>query len=130
MAPDSVLRARLRTTIGSKLVPAVQRFHETHPEETGPDDLSEDMARNTLLFVEPLDRALCRATPSCVWGRDCDAIYGFIREHYRVPAAWPGDRDWTPRTDLVEPKTRVANAMGEFAVRLRTRVTTNGVGKA
>ena len=33
-APDSVLRARLRSTIGSKLVPAVQRFHDAHASTT------------------------------------------------------------------------------------------------
>ena len=98
---------------------AVRRFHETHPEETGPPDLSEDIARNTLLFVEPLDRALCRATPGCLWNRDRDPSYAFIRKRWDVPDAWPASRDWTPRDDLEEPSTRVAAAMSKFAMRRR-----------
>ncbi len=57
------------------------------------DELSNGIARSTLQLLEPLDRALCRARPGCVWSRDCDRIYTFIRKHWNIPDSWPGEEE-------------------------------------
>jgi len=77
-------------------------------------DLNDGIARATLLHLEPLDKALCRATEGCDWGRDCDPVYAFIRGQWGIPGAWPADDDRTTG-DVREPKSRVAAAMSRAA---------------
>mmetsp|Transcript_53534 Transcript_53534/g.92092 ORF Transcript_53534/g.92092 Transcript_53534/m.92092 type:complete len:265 (-) Transcript_53534:199-993(-) len=73
---------------------------------------SDEIAHETLRQVEPLDKALCRARPGCVWSRDCDPMFKFIRQHWGLPESFPAESDaHLPFPDAKEPRTRVAVAM-------------------
>lgn len=100
------------------------------------DELSNGIARSTLQLLEPLDQSLCRARPGCVWSRDCDKIYAFIRKHWDIPDSWPGEEeDQGPfdegfedlhRGESLEPhaavpSSRVAAAMAKASDRRRAK---------
>lgn len=118
---------------------SIRRLHVKHPSLSMLDEdaestnsrneinveLSNGIARSTLLLLEPLDEALCRSRPGCVWSKDCDKIYAFIREHWNIPASWPGDGRQGPFDEsfedlgsirgfephAIKPTSRVAVAM-------------------
>eukprot|EP00937_MAST-01D_sp_MAST-1D-sp2_P000090 g90.t1 len=97
---------------------SVRRLHLKYgPGTCGRDeikvDLNDGIARSTLLFLEPLDRALCRATEGCDWQRDSDPIYSFIRAEWDIPAAWPAEHERTASCDMHQPKSRVAAAIAK-----------------
>ena len=82
---------------------AIQQAHQHHPERRkllepvlfSEYPLGREVAMKSLLLLEPLDRASCRANTSktgagvCDWGSECPVIYPFIRLMYSIPAEWP-----------------------------------------
>ena len=100
---------------------SVRRLHLKYPSHAyGRDeivvDLNDGIARSTLLHLEPLDKALCRATEGCDWHRDCDPVYAFIRREWGISQAWPADDDRTAG-NVCEPTSRVAAAMSRAAAK-------------
>ena len=57
--------------------------------------LGREVAVKSLLMLEPLDRAACRANVGktgpgvCDWKTHCPVIYPFIRSVYGIPDDWP-----------------------------------------
>ena len=109
---------------------SVRRLHLKYPAHAyGRDeivvDLNDGIARSTLLHLEPLDKALCRATEGCDWDRDCDPVYAFIRREWDIPHAWPADGDRTAG-NVCEPTSRVAAAMSRAAGKGARRAAHSG----
>ena len=116
--PDAARCDEHRTQL-KRMWTSVRQLHLKYPPEAhGRDeikvDLNDGIARSTLLHLEPLDKALCRATEGCDWRSDCDPVYGFIRRLWSIPEAWPTEKDRTTG-DVREPKSRVAAAMSRAA---------------
>ena len=57
--------------------------------------LGREIALKTILTLEPLDKAACRANISkcgkglCDWPKHQSKIYSFIRSTYQIPEDWP-----------------------------------------
>ena len=81
-----------------------------------------EVALKTLLALEPLDKAACRANVSktaagkCDWVHHAPKIFPFIRKMYNVPCDWP--RKITVKTKALWQgdkliKTKMDRKMGE-----------------
>ena len=68
--------------------------------------LGREVALKSLLMLEPLDRAACRANESktgpgiCDWENHCPSIYPFIRKVYGIAPDWP------PQAELSAVKSK------------------------
>jgi hypothetical protein len=92
-------------------------------------EVEDSLVKKTLMWLEPLDKAVCALDPACDWEKesaDCYSeyrIYKFMRKEFHIPEDWPpvgqnpddfsanapevGAPGYKRVSDMV-PKTRVA----------------------
>eukprot|EP00946_MAST-07B_sp_MAST-7B-sp1_P005263 g5263.t1 len=89
--------------------------------------LGKEVALKTLLALEPLDKAACRANVSktaagkCDWVHHAPKIFPFIRKMYNVPCDWPRKITVKTKDDYAQQddkliKTKMDRKMGEKVV--------------
>jgi hypothetical protein len=90
--------------------------------------LGKEVALKTLLALEPLDKAACRANVSktaagkCDWSNHAPKIFPFIRKVYGVPCDWPRTITVKTKDDYAQQddkliKTKMDSEVGKKVVR-------------